>query len=265
MRFQFYQPSKILQPYIQGYLEGDNMNGSTGGQHTLFPNGYSGIFFNFGNLGKLILKDKFTIHPISIYGQIDHHFTAIHTPGFYSLGVLLKPTVLSKFLRVDMSEFTNKTYDGMLFRHDLKMLHEKIQASPSIKQKIELLEGYFIAALMVLPQRTIADHALYLLHQQETISIEKLADDMSISQRYLEINFKSAVGLSPKTYSLIMRFKRMEHQLKKISAARWHQLNFAGAYHDQNHFIKDFKRFTGYTPSNYLLENLEMGRSYLVR
>jgi AraC-like DNA-binding protein len=265
MKFQFYKPSKILQPYIQGYLEADSNGSYVGGQHTLFPNGFSGIFFNFGSLGKLILKEEFTICPISVYGQIDHHFTAIHTPGFYSLGVLLKPTVLSKFLRVDMSEFTNKAFDGLLLRHDLKMLHEKLQTTNSTHKKLELIEAYFITTLMVLPsQNTITDHAVQLILREENIPIGKLSDVLHISQRYLEINFKRSVGVSPKTYSLIMRFKRMEQQLKTISVANWDKMSFACEYHDQNHFIKDFKRFTGHTPSEYLLRNLEMGRSYLV-
>ena len=31
----------------------------------------------------------------------------------------------------------------------------------------------------------------------------------------------------------------------------------------ETHFIKDFKRFTGRTPSEYLLENFDLGRSLL--
>jgi AraC-like DNA-binding protein len=152
-----------------------------------------------------------------------------------------------------------------LLRADLKILHEKLEATTAVSEKIELIDAYFIAALTVLsPQQTITDHALQLIHQHENITIEQLAGDLGFSQRYLEMNFKRSVGISPKTYSLIVRFKRMEHHLKKVSVPHWRQLNFVNEYHDQNHFIKDFKRFTGLTPSDYLLENLEMGRSYLV-
>jgi AraC-like DNA-binding protein len=265
MKFQIHQPSPLLQSFIHCYLEADGMNEKTEGHHTLFPNGFPGIFFNFGNPGKMILDEVYTVPPVSIYGQIDHHFIITHQPGCYSIGVLLKPTVLSKLLRTDMSAFTNKVYDGRIIRNDLQILHDKLQGCASIKQKTALIDAYFIANLSVLsPQQTITDHALALIHGQEIMSIQKLADELGFSQRYLEKNFKKTVGLSPKTYSLIIRFKYMEQQLKNISAARWRELNFASGYHDQNHFIKDFKRFTGLTPSDYLLENLEMGRSYLV-
>jgi AraC-like DNA-binding protein len=266
MVFNFYAPSKILLPYVQGYLEATSMNSREGGQHTLFPNGFSGIFFNFGNPGKLILKETYTTPPISIYGQIDRHFTAIHYPGFYSLGVLLKPTALSKLLRVDMGELTNKAFDGQLIRQDLECLHGKLQEAASVKAKTNLLNQYFSTAFgNTRATDTLADATLRSMHRNAAVSINTIAHDLGVSERYVETQFKKYVGLSPKTYSLILRFKRMEQQLQTKSTTNWNQLSFLNEYYDQNHFIKDFKRFTGHTPSGYLLSNLEMGRSYLIR
>ncbi len=265
MVFNFCAPSKILSPYIQGYLEANSEHSAHGGEHTLFPNGFSGIFFNFGKPGKLILKQTYTTAPVSIYGQIDHHFTAIHFPGFYSLGVLLKPTSLSKLLRVDMSEFTNKAFDGRLIRNDLQELHAKLGDLTSLTEKIALLNEYFTQAFASIEVRnTLADATLLNIHRHPTVSIKKLAQDLRVSERYLEIQFKKYVGLSPKTYSLIVRFKQIEQQLKDCTNLSWRQMDFVQDYYDQNHFIKDFKRFTGHTPSNYLLSNVEMGRSYLL-
>src|SRR5690349_5309989 len=99
MEFRIHQPSQNLQPFVQCYLEADSSTTLEKGEHTLFPNGLSGIFFNFGNMGKLIIKEEYKTPEVSVFGQIDRHFTVIHWPGFYSLGVLLKPSVLSRLLR----------------------------------------------------------------------------------------------------------------------------------------------------------------------
>jgi AraC-like DNA-binding protein len=265
MVFNFYPSSKILQPFVQGYLEATSMQSKEGGQHTLSPNGFSGIFFNFGNFGKLILKEEYTTPPISIYGQIDRHFTAIHYPGFYSLGVLLKPTALSKLLRVDMGELTNKAFEGQLICKDLKQLHNLLEEAPSVKGKIDWLNKYFTKAFShTSATDTLADATLRSIQRNAAVSIKKMAHDLSVSERYLETQFKKLVGVSPKTYSLIIRFKRMEQVLIQKSTSQWEQLNFVNEYYDQSHFIKDFKRFTGHTPSDYLMNNVEMSRSYLV-
>ena len=110
MVFRFHLPSKILQPYLQGYLDADYLKTTEKGEHTLFPNGYSGIFFNFGNRGKLIIKEEYEAPFVSVFGQIDRHFSIIHYPGFYSFGVLFKPTILSWLLKVEMSSLTNKAF-----------------------------------------------------------------------------------------------------------------------------------------------------------
>jgi AraC-like DNA-binding protein len=264
MEFRIHLPSQNLRPFVQCYLEADSSATRERGEHTLFPNGHSGIFFNFGNMGKLIIKEAYKTPEVSVFGQIDRHFTVVHWPGFYSLGVLLKPSVLSQLLRVDMAEFTNKAFDGHLIRSDFKVLYQQLGEVSSIRVKIELIERYLNKELSALSKpQAFTDQVVHLIHQQKITSIDQMATHLQVSQRYLEMQFKRAVGLSPKTYSLIHRFKRMEQQVRKMPAIHWDEMSFATEYYDQNHFIKDFKRFTGLTPSDYLLGNMAMGRSYL--
>jgi AraC-like DNA-binding protein len=267
MIFHSYPPAKILSPFVRCYLEADSRNSTEKGVHPLFPNGLSGIFFNFGSLGKLSIKEEYETPEVSIFGQIDRCFDAIHWPGSYSLGVLLKPSVLSKFLKEDMSKLTNKAVDGQLFRPELREVHRQLKATSSVKKKITILNRHFIKTFSYLRHQppTLAERAIDQIYHHPSLSIKKLAHHLKVSERYLQVQFKKSVGLSPKTYSLIIRFMRMEQQLFEKSAVRWEDMNFASEYYDQNHFIKDFKRFTGITPSGYLLKNFEMGRSYLLR
>lgn len=264
MQFKVYAPAKQLSSYIHTYLEGDCSD--TAGEYTMFPNGFSGIFFNFGNTGTLIIKEKITTPAVSIYGQIDRYFTITHPPGFYSIGALFKPSALSKLLRLDMTELTNTALDGKLVNRSFKELHARMEETPDVNSKITLLNMFFTHAFSMAPSSTgVADHALRVMELYRNIPMENLAQEVGVSQRYLERQFNKAVGLSPKTFSLIQRFKRIENELRVSSSAYWADLRFANNYYDQNHFIKDFKRFTGLTPSVYLLENFETAKSYLVK
>src|SRR4051794_33603541 len=114
MHFSSFQPSEQLRSLIQCYMVADARASLEKGQYTMFPNGYSGIFFNFGNTGSIIVKEEYRTPAVSVFGQIDRHFTAVHLPGFYSIGVLVKPTALSSLLKIDMSDLTNCTVDGLL-------------------------------------------------------------------------------------------------------------------------------------------------------
>jgi AraC-like DNA-binding protein len=263
MQFKAHLPALQLNSFIQTYLE-CHCNDEEG-EYTLFPNGYSGIFFNFGNPGSLVVRQKIQTPRVSIYGQIDRHFIITHTPGFYSIGVLFKPSALWKLLGFDMTEFANMAYDGALINKDLIELHSRMEEAPCIAARIALLDQFFMKAFAAADLSfSVSDHALRVMELHRNIPMEDLAREVGVSQRYLEKQFSKAVGLSPKTYSLIQRFKRIEHELRAASTNR-RDLAFSNSYYDQNHFIKDFKRFTGLTPSSYLLENFDMARSYLVR
>lgn len=92
MTFNVYKPSRQLEPFIVCYMEADSRTINLKRVHTLFPNGYSGVFFNFGYAGEILIKEEIKTPHVSIFGQIDQCFEAIHWPGSYSLGALMHPT-----------------------------------------------------------------------------------------------------------------------------------------------------------------------------
>ncbi|MBX2964145.1 MAG: AraC family transcriptional regulator [Cyclobacteriaceae bacterium] len=265
MVFNLYKPESVLRPFIQCYLEANALHTKSKSEYILFPNGYSGVFFNFGAASSLHVKRENQRTPdVSVFGQIDHYFTAIHEPGFYSIGVLLHPTILARLLREDAAQFTNKATDGTLLRNDLRQLHEQLLITLVMSSKIQILNNFFSKVLLPIAQQpNVVDYALHAIHHQPTCSVQELAKKLHVSERHLEVQFKRHIGLSPKTYTLIMRFKRIEEHIRNSSRVHWKDMLFVNEFHDQNHFIKDFKRFTGQTPSSYLLQNFEMGQSYL--
>jgi len=60
------------------------------------------------------------------------------------------------------------------------------------------------------------------------------------------------IGVTPKSYIQMARFKIILTQLDQHNDADWMQLVNDFGFHDQAHFIKTFKQFSGITPSSYL-------------
>lgn len=50
----------------------------------------------------------------------------------------------------------------------------------------------------------------------------------------------------------IIRFNRAQNLLREHTGARWTDLALQCGYYDQAHFNRDFRDFTGGTPSEYL-------------
>ena len=81
--------------------------------------------------------------------------------------------------------------------------------------------------------------------------IARLSEMVSMSRRTLERRFLDSVGISPKRFARVIRFKATLKHLKQDRSAIKRQGYLDFGYYDQNHFIKDFRHFMGGTPSNY--------------
>lgn len=63
--------------------------------------------------------------------------------------------------------------------------------------------------------------------------------------------FRRATGLSPKRYAELVRLHRLIDRAPVTGAVAWADLAAGVGYYDQSHVIRDFKRFTGFTPADY--------------
>jgi AraC-like DNA-binding protein len=94
--------------------------------------------------------------------------------------------------------------------------------------------------------------AAKLLHYTKgQCRIEELADYCHASVRQLERGFQRVVGASPKLFARTIRFEQAQRRLMFEPEADLTGLAYQCGYFDQAHFIKEFRAFTGQTPSEY--------------
>ena len=85
------------------------------------------------------------------------------------------------------------------------------------------------------------------------LRIEDLAAQLGVSRQHMAALFRARVGLSPKLYARICRFRRAAAALKATPARDWAQLALDCGYFDQSHLIHDFQEFAGSAPERFLL------------
>ncbi|WP_181780992.1 helix-turn-helix domain-containing protein, partial [Pseudonocardia pini] len=69
---------------------------------------------------------------------------------------------------------------------------------------------------------------------------------------HLDREFERVVGLTPKALGRILRLRRLLASLDVHADVAWSGLAAEWGWFDQSHFIRDFKRHTGVTPSAYV-------------
>ena len=171
----------------------------------------------------------------------------------YLLIVRFKPVSFYRLFGLDAKKLNTRPFWNLqsVF-HDSDALLEEMQQCDEVEEKIELLETCIRNVLSVNEKSNkLLDEAIrYIRLHKGTLSIDELKSHLGVNYKWLERNFSEAVGMTPKCYSSLQRFIhaytafRVQKDLVRITAD--------SGYSDTNHFIKDFKKYTGQTPMQYL-------------
>jgi AraC-like DNA-binding protein len=123
-------------------------------------------------------------------------------------------------------------------------------------ERKELFEAWLLARLRAsdVDDRLVRHAVKLLAASRGMMRMEDLAEELEVGARALERAFKRLVGVSPKAFSQLTRFRALLDAATSAEQRDWAELAAACGYYDQAHLIRDFKTFTGQTPRVHLGE-----------
>lgn len=83
------------------------------------------------------------------------------------------------------------------------------------------------------------------------LGVSALSDQLGLSVRRLEQVFRTDVGLSPKAYQRLQRFRSALSRIDDVPTVRWAEFAVESGYYDQSHLIRDFQHHAGLSPLEY--------------
>ena len=171
-----------------------------------------------------------------------------------SWGIGLMPLGWAKFVEASARQFADRTVDGAregAFRHFMPLNEALAVGDTGFDAERALIEAH-MASLLDLPleeeAKILAVNAA--LVDKSTTTVVELAERAGLTVRTLERLAPRAFGFGPKLLLRRQRFLRslahfmLDPSLKWLSAMDYQ-------YHDQAHFVRDFRRFMGMTPRAY--------------
>ncbi|MEZ4668434.1 MAG: helix-turn-helix domain-containing protein [Anaerolineae bacterium] len=174
------------------------------------------------------------------------HFAA----GTYSTTqFILKPHALQALFGMNAAAATNYLLD--LDEFAANDLNARLLEATTTPERIQLMSEYLLARLRRSTSRDpLIEESLRLIHTNvATITVRFLLEHLSISERQFERRFSHTVGISPQSYLRIKRFNEAIRLMKNGRFERLTDVAHALHFHDQSHFVRDIKAFSGMTPA----------------
>jgi AraC-like DNA-binding protein len=261
MQYTVYSPSGLLSPYVKYYWTLEDS--SPGNRERIFPDGCMELIFHYGDLFKKYSNfiDANNQPRSFIHGQLKSFIEVKSTGRIGVFSVRFKPDGLSAFLRVSVDELS----ENVVSVEDLwgpagRTLEAKMVEAPSSFQRIRIIEEFLISHLQTRRDQAIHYCVHAIASAGHSQSIAMLSKEVSLSRRQLERKFISAVGVSPKFLTRIVRFQNVLQCIERDQLTSLTGIAHSGGFFDQSHFIRDFKEFTGLSPRQYFTSKLELAK-----
>ena len=259
MRYESIQPEQSLRPYVKCYYiyESDVAEAF---EDTVFPSGNMELIFNLGSgRWQTSASGEFITTPsIELWGQVIRPL-AIRSVGKNTmLGIRFYPHAAAYFFSTKIDLLNNLVVDGRdIAGAETAELHARLLDTKEWPDRIALVQSFLLRLLAIrqggLVRAAVVGDVMREMRKVDFFeNIDQVAGRYGITSRYLQKLFLQYTGLTPKLYGKINRFQqslsligRKERSLTSIA--------YDCGYFDQSHFIREFKSFTGNTPSGYLL------------
>ncbi len=140
-----------------------------------------------------------------------------------------------------------------VFGQEILDLHQLIQAASTSEDKFSKGEAWLNERFdqAMIPPAALVD-VLSELDKQPVVKYQDVIDKYPHTQKHLIDQFKKYIGLTPKYYQRMRRFNDILQLIQKKQGLNWSDVALQCGYTDQSHFIKEFRHFSGFNPTEFI-------------
>ena len=184
------------------------------------------------------------------------HSVLTHTPGELRLaGVKLDPRALRSLLKMPLTEFRDTTVAcADLGCPALMDLEDEVANLPSVDGLASVFDRFFLESMAGegADEPSVSRLLERILATQGTQSILEWASEHDVDPRTLERRFVARMGMTPKQFARIVRFKQSYRRLG--SRRPGERRTYLEPYYDESHFNREFRHFLGSSPLGWASE-----------
>lgn len=259
MHFEVFQPDPRLRHVVKQYYV---LEGAARGREPkhIVPDGHLEIGFSFGaDLEELRCADtteaRWIAKPGAYVDGVLDRYAMVRPTGsvglfcvklHYAAGHALFPFGVAA-LRQGAMPLED------LFGTEVRSMEDQVVTAPTHRKRAGAVDRFL---LRVLRDRVAADSLVgaasrvFLAHHG-TPRVADVAGRLGISRRQLGKRFQVCLGVPPKRFAQMTRVRSVIRSIARNPQASLAASAYQHCYHDQSHFIKEFKMIAGLPPAEF--------------
>lgn len=238
------RPSAALRPWVECIWTRTSATAEP--EHRILPDGCTDLVFDL------------TAGESAVVGTMTRPL--ILPPGGPSslIGVRFNPGRAAAILRMPLAEVTDARVPlGAIWRDwsDGAIEHPDFMAR---------LQTELLRRLDPERDRRVDAAIARIVAHRGNVRIDPLAREIGISRQHLARQFLHHVGVPPKTFARVVRFRRLTEQLGTRTRG-WAEVALEHGFYDQSHLIAEFRELAGTTPDAFQFSNRGTGAGAMLR
>lgn len=241
----------LLVPHIE-YFNSMKGEGKEAKQFISLPEGKVGMVFLLSGHTEIFDGRETRLNDTHrIWGLIQTPNFVEISKDIFTFCVVFKPGGLWHFLPtipIDKVAKASVTLED-IFGKEIQRITDALFYATNFEERVKVLESFLLSQIKpVIPRIQFAVNLVEKLNGH--INVKTLSERLNISSRQLQTVFNEKIGLSPKQFIRMIRFKSVLSCPPSIHENMAQFANKMGCY-DESHFIHEFKSFAGMTPKTY--------------
>ncbi|MBI1737738.1 MAG: AraC family transcriptional regulator [Acidobacteria bacterium] len=254
MRYREFQPHPALQTYIECYWAVYDDSQTSRIAAPILPDGSLEIILNLGG-PQLLDARRFGQSPDSrcyLFGQQDRYVLLTNGRRIDYLGIRFRPAGAYRFVGVNVDKLRAQVLElGAVLPSLQRELLNGVDPRGPLSARIHQLDRILLGHLKPVAKQDLTIEAAVDLavRKRGNVQVSEILAALGVGARQLERKFNRAVGIGPKLFCRVLRFKSIYEAARQSPIERWAAAAFACGYYDQSHLIRDFLRFSGTAPA----------------
>jgi AraC-like DNA-binding protein len=200
--------------------------------------------------------EKYHQPSVVLIGQRTSLVHQFNGGSFLNVQIVFQPTGIHRITGIPAYELANQHIDAtLIFRKDIRLTLDRLQHAKGYAELLSIIEEF---GFELLRQSRITCSSIDAISRQMILqgakgSIDQLANHACLSTKQFQRKFYQSVGVKPKSYARIIRMTKAYNLKNAYPHRDWLDIAVACGYYDYQHLVKDYKEFTGVTPTEFLM------------